>query len=98
MNFDEQVQQDGRLVILKELARQTDGRLNESMLMRVLDAFGIRRSRDWARTQLRALEELGAVKLTEPGSVMVAEITRAGMDHVERRIVLEGVARPSPVN
>ena len=96
--FAEELERDGRLIILKELSKQTDGRLNETMLMKVLDVFGIKRSRDWVRTQIRALAEVGAVTFTEVGSVMVPEITRAGIDHVDRRIVIEGVARPSPVH
>jgi hypothetical protein len=27
---------------------------------------------------------------------MIAELTRRGRDHVERRTVIEGIARPSP--
>jgi len=87
---------DARLTVLKELSQQTDGRLNEALLVRVLDAFGHRRSREWVRTQLRKLDELGAVTLSDVGTVLVAEITRAGLDHVERRAVIEGVAKPSP--
>lgn len=95
MNYDEAMTIDARLVILKELAAQSDGRLNEVLLEKVLDVFGHRRSRDWIRTQLRKLEELGAVRVTEAGTVYVARITRAGVDHVERRSFIEGVARPS---
>ena len=36
------------------------------------------------------------MKLTEAGTVLIAELTRAGLDHVERRAFLEGVERPSP--
>jgi hypothetical protein len=86
---------DARLCILKELSVQVDGRLNEKTLMHVLDMFGIRRSRDWVRTQLRALGELNAVHVTEAGTVMVASLTKLGRDHVERRQVIEGVARPA---
>lgn len=96
MNYEEHLTQDARLVILKELAIQPDGRLNEVILERVLDAFGHRRSREWIRTQLRKLEELGGVRIDEVGTVLVAAISRAGMDHVERRSFLDGVARPSP--
>lgn len=96
MNYDEHMTEDARLIILRELAAQPDGRLNEVLLEKVLDAFGHRRSRDWIRTQLRKLQELGAVRTTEAGTVLVAAITRAGMDHVERRSIIEGVARPSP--
>lgn len=95
-NYPEYLEQDARLTILKELAAQTDGRLNEKLITSTLDAFGYRRSRDWVRTQMRKLEELGAVRVTEAGTVLVAAITRTGLDHVERRSVIEGVAKPSP--
>jgi len=94
--YEEYVELDARLVILKGLARQSDGRLNEVLITKMLDEFGYNRSREWVRTQLRKMEEVGAVKLTEPGTVMVAAITRAGMDHAERRSILDGIARPSP--
>jgi len=96
MSFEDFLVQDARLILLKELAAQTDGSLNDTMLLRVLDAFGHRRSRDWVREQLCELEARGAVKLTEAGSILIASITRIGADHVERRTVIDGVARPSP--
>ncbi len=96
MSYDDFLAEDARLCILKELSKQTDGRLNDSVLTRVLDTFGYRRSRDWVRTQMRKLDDVGAVRLLEAGTALIATITRAGMDHVERRAVLEGVAKPSP--
>lgn len=96
-DFNSFLTADARLIILRELARQNDGRLNETLLVATLDTFGHRRSRDWVRTQLRALADVGAIAVTEAGTVMIAEIRRAGLDHVERRSVLEGVAKPSPV-
>lgn len=95
-DYEQHLAKDARLVILKELARQLDGRLNETILAAVLDSFGHRRSREWVRTQIGKLRELGAVTTQEVGTVIVASITRAGIDHVERRSVIEGVARPSP--
>ncbi|TIV65868.1 MAG: hypothetical protein E5V89_27125 [Mesorhizobium sp.] len=95
-NFEEYLTADARLVMLRELNQQIDGRLNEVLLTKALDTFGHNRSREWVRTQLRKLSELGAVKVTEAGSIMVAAITRAGIDHIERRSIIEGVARPSP--
>ena len=86
---------DARLMILQELARDTSGRGNEVMLDRVLDTYGVRRSRDWLRTQLRALAEVAAVDLRDVGGLLVAELRQAGRDHVERRGVIEGVARPA---
>jgi len=93
--YEEFLAHDARLVILKELAAQADGRLNEALLEKVLDVFGHRRSREWIRTQLNKLEELGAVELVPAGTVVVACLKRPGLDHVERRSVLDGVARPS---
>jgi hypothetical protein len=95
-SYSEFVTRDARLVILKELSRQVDGRLNENLLVQVLDSFAYRRSRDWVRTQLRAMSELGVITVQEVGTVMVASITKLGVAHVERREIVEGIGRPSP--
>jgi len=96
MDYAEFLEHDARLVILRALNAQVDGRLNETLLAAELDRFGYRRSREWVRTQLLKLAELGAVRNAQAGTVMIASITRAGADHVERRSVIEGIARPSP--
>lgn len=95
MSYEDKTAEDGRLVILKELALQVDGRLNEVSLQRVLETFAITRSRDWVRTQLRKLAELEAISIAEAGSVMIAEIRTLGRNHIERRERIEGVTRPS---
>lgn len=92
------IARDARLRILEELEQQADGRLNEILLVRVLDAYGIRRDRDWVATQLRKLEALGAVELQTAGTVLVAHITRDGRDHVAERAVIVGVTRPAEVH
>lgn len=96
MDYDEFLVANARLVILKELSKWPDGRLNEADLAVVLDAFAYRRSREWVRTQLNKMAELGAVSTERRGTVTIATITRAGLDHVERRSVIEGIATPSP--
>lgn len=95
-NFARKVVEDARLVILRTLAIQVDGRLNDTLLAEVLCEFGHNRSREWLRTQLNKLAELGAVTVSSVGSVVVASITPEGLDHVERRSVIEGIRRPSP--
>ena len=95
MNVDDGIGADARLMVLRELAKQTDGRLNDAVLARVLEAYGMRRSRDWVRTQLRRLADLEAIRIAEAGTVLVASLRQAGRDHVERRGVIEGVARPA---
>lgn len=95
MDYSEHTAQDCRLIILKALARENDTRLNETILNHVLTTFGHTKTRDYIRTQLRKLEELGAIRLVEAGTVQVAELKQPGLDHVERRAFLEGVLAPS---
>jgi hypothetical protein len=95
MSLDTIMRKEARLIILRELDRQPDGRLNSAMLVSVLETFGITRSRDWLHEELRWLAEIGAVRVVEMGSVRVAELLAKGRDHVERRVVIEGIKRPS---
>ncbi len=100
MNYEQQCQEDARLAILAELARQTDASLNDLSITRIIDAIGIRRSREWVGTQLTKLAELGAVTMRETefggvGKVTVATLTRAGRDHVDRRSRIVGVSAPA---
>ncbi|MGL5447454.1 MAG: VpaChn25_0724 family phage protein [Rhabdaerophilum sp.] len=93
--MDRIIREDARLIILKALVEQPDGRLNSDLLRETLSTFGISKSRDWVHDELRHLAELGAVKVHEIGSVRVAELTAKGADHVARRILIEGIKRPS---
>lgn len=84
---------EARLAILGELSRQPDGRLNEILLDQVLVVQGYSRSREWLRTQLRKLEELGAVRITlTADDLMIAGVTRAGLEHFEKRSNIDGIA------
>lgn len=94
-NLAEGVAQEARLKILRELAGQTDGRLSDLLLKRTLDIYGYRRDRDWIRTQMRKLADLGAVSLHEAEEVLFARIEAPGRDHLEERSVIEGVMRPA---
>lgn len=94
-DFDRFATEDARLVILRELVAQHDHRLSSTMLGHTLHTFGHNRPREWVDTQLRWLEQMSAVTIAEVGSVLVAELRRAGEDHVGRRAYIDGVARPS---
>lgn len=93
-DYKQHIERHGRLIILEVLAREFNGHLREELIQKALDALFITRSIDWVRTQLRKLEELGAVKITEDGGRLIAGITRTGRDHVDRRSALDGVAWP----
>jgi hypothetical protein len=94
-DYKSMILEDARLIILRELSSQTDGSLNSSILLAVLDAFGHRRTPEFLLTQLHFLADVGAVMLKTMGSVTIASITQAGLDHVERRRIIAGVKRPS---
>lgn len=87
---------NARLTILRGLAEQSDGRLNDAMLQVVLQTYGINKGRDYLRNQLAWLDqEARAIRLIEVGSAIIAEILEAGVDHVERRRIIPGIAKPS---
>jgi hypothetical protein len=97
MSMDGIIREHARLIILRDLAEQPDGRWNSEALREDLELrWAITKSRDWVHDELQWLREMGAVTIQEVGSVRVAEITRKGLDHVERRLVISGVKRPSP--
>lgn len=85
---------DARLRILQMLAKEADASLSAALISRYLEAYGIKRSREWVNSQLRALEELGAVTIASMDEALIARLARDGRDHVERRRLLDGVARP----
>ncbi|WP_316191272.1 MULTISPECIES: hypothetical protein [unclassified Bradyrhizobium] len=90
------IREDARLIILRELHTQADYRLNDSLLQQTLEAFGISKTRDWVREELNYLTDVGAISKTGIGSVVVATLLPKGVEHVERRLLIEGVKRPSP--
>jgi hypothetical protein len=93
----ENIEQEARLIILRTLSEQVDFRLNSSLLRDDLAArWAINRSREWVHVQLGALAEIGAVAIIDSGSVRIAEITKRGLQHINREIVLDGVKRPGP--
>ncbi|MEO9612621.1 MAG: hypothetical protein ABJG86_09790 [Nitratireductor sp.] len=93
-SYKDYVTAKGRLVILQVIAREFNGHLREDLLQKALDAYFLSRSIEWIRTQLRKLEELGAVRLTDDDGQLIAGLLPAGRDHVERRTALDGVAWP----
>ena len=88
-----------RLIILKELAAQDDATLNAFILGKVLESFSYKRTPDFIRNQLLWLEkQAGAVRTSNVGSEMVATLTKAGRWHVERRHLLSGIQNPSDMD
>ena len=96
MIMDRIIREEARLIILKALAVEPNYSHNESVLTDTLETFGVLRPRAWVRDEMRWLATMGAVKITEAGSVLIATLTDKGREHVERRMLIEGVKRPGP--
>lgn len=90
------LREHARLIMLRELAEQSDHRLNSALMRDHLQRWAINKPREWVHDELRWLAEMGAVTLIQTGSVLIATLTQKGLDHVERRIVMTGVTRPIP--
>ncbi|QGM46723.1 hypothetical protein [Methylocystis heyeri] len=97
MSADQIIREHARLIILRDLAEQPDGRWNSEALREDLEErWAITKTREWVHDELRWLAEMGAATVNEIGSVLIAKLTQKGLDHVERRRVITGVKRPSP--
>ncbi|QPC44615.1 hypothetical protein HW532_19055 [Kaustia mangrovi] len=95
MSMDRIIREEARLIILRALAEQDDEQLNSELLRVTLETFGISRMRAWVHGELAYLAEMGAVTVTEAGSVRVAQLTELGARHLARNVAIEGVKRPS---
>lgn len=93
-SFDKYVTEDRRLCILRCLAGQTANTLNESILQRAAIGYGHNVSRDVIKQDLRWLAEIGAITVREVAEYLIATLTERGLDHVERRTAIDGVAKP----
>ncbi|MBY6243867.1 hypothetical protein [Methylosinus sp. Sm6] len=97
MSATDVIREHARLIILRDISEQPDRRWNSEALREDLESrWAITRTRDWVHEELRWLEDIGAVTLVRQSSVQIATLTQKGLDHVERRIVMTGVKRPSP--
>ena len=90
------MREHARLIMLRALAGEANGALNSAALQDHLQLFGIAKPREWVHEELRWLADIGAIAVSEIETVRIAVITRKGLDHVERRIVIDGIKRPSP--
>lgn len=94
--FDESYDGDCRLVILRALQEEQSGTLNSTVLLATIRTFGYRQPVEFLITQLNWLEKTaGAVRLRNAGSVVIAELTQKGEDHLSRISPICGINKPS---
>jgi hypothetical protein len=95
MSFDRIMREEARLIVLKALTAEVNGTLNSELIRLALESFGIAKTRDWVHAELGFLADVGALTLSDAGTVKIAALTQRGLDHVERRVAIDGVKRPS---
>lgn len=90
-------QEEARLILLKELAIQPNESLSSSMMEPALERFAIYQGRAWIHAQLDYMAIVGAVVVTNAGTVKIATITPAGKNHLARRVFIDGIKVPSTI-
>ena len=96
MSYREHEAQHLRLTILRTLLCDTDYQINESLLRDAIKVYGFGPSRDALRAQLRWLEEMALIEITDLGALLVARLTERGSDIATGAATIDGVKRPGP--
>ena len=94
-DMDRIIREEARLIILKALAEQKNESLSSSMLEPVLATFAINYERPWVHQQMDYLRTMGAISVTDAGTVKIATLSELGRRHLDRHEAIEGVKRPS---
>ena len=95
MNYLNHLREHTRLIVLRALADEPNYTHNDAILADIAKSYSVDRGRDFLKTEIRWLENIGAVTVKELGSTLIVTATQRGVDHAERRIVIDGVRRPS---
>lgn len=88
--------EDQRLLILKSLLDSHHYSQNEEVLLVLLEQYGHFPSHELLRLNLCFLEEKGLLVLSMLDELLVAKLTRQGVDVAQGRTIVEGVKRPRP--
>ena len=94
-DYRKHVAEDVRRIVLETLAREPGATLNENLIGRVLESYGHRKTQSYIRDELGWLERQHAISLVEAGTLVIATLLTRGLEHVERRALIPGVAKPA---
>ena len=97
MNQFAQAQAEAARLKILELLQQTNGySLNNQVIGMSLESMGIRLAASVVRAELGWLQDVGALTLTEVGTLVVADLTERGHDLARGLSSIKGIARPVP--
>lgn len=93
------MEEEARLVILKELAKEDNKAMSSSRMQAyLLTRFLIDKPREWVEEQYSYLKDMGAVSILKVDSVKLARLEERGELHLTGLIKIPGVmpssARP----
>ena len=94
--YNELVDADRRLVMLRVLVEDADYSHNEFVIQSCIEVLGHSVSQDRVRTDLAWLGEQGLITVETVGGVQVAKLTGRGADVAQGKTVVPGVKRPRP--
>lgn len=95
MSYLDHLREHMRLIILRALAQEPNYTHNDAILADIAKSYAVDRGRDFVKAEIRWLETIGAVTVKQMGSALIVTATQRGVDHAERRVVIDGVRRPS---
>ena len=96
MSGNTAVEEEARLIILRELHAQPNGSMTSAAMRKfLLTDFLINRSREWVEDQFEFLAERKAVRITSAGTVKIATIAPRGREHLALQTFITGVDSPT---
>lgn len=94
MSAESIITEEARLIILRQLNEQSNNSMSSAALQRVLhEMFMIVWERNRVEQELAWLAEKSAVRLTDAGSVVIAQLRDAGRWHLAHEKFIAGVQR-----
>lgn len=96
MSIETIIQEEARLIILKELKLQPNRSLTSEAMRRYLQhSFLIDKPREWVEAQYSYLRDMGAVDIVPAGTVTIARLTERGDLFLLGLASIAGVQHPS---
>lgn len=90
------MEEEARLAILKELAKEDNKAMSSSrMQVFLLTRLWIDKPREWVEQQYLYLRDMGAVTVVPLDSVKIARLTDRGEFHLRGMITIPGVLAPT---
>ncbi len=90
------IEQEARLIILRELRVQPNQSITSTAMRRTLiESWLIDRPREWVEDQFDWLAAREVVRLTPAGSIKIATLLDRGRQHLALRTIVSGIEIPS---